>query len=61
MRVTFLTDKDRKELERKIEEASESGSVSDEQIADAVEDYFEENPIEGATGTIIRDITIEEV
>lgn len=43
MSVTFLTNEDKAELEKKIEEASQTGggSVSDEQIAQAVEDYME--------------------
>lgn len=53
MSVTFLTNEDRTELEGLIEELknnSPDGTVTDEQIADAVEDYFTEHPIEGKSG-----------
>lgn len=45
-KYTFLTNEDREDLENKIDDAAENGTVSDDQIADAVEDYLEENPIE---------------
>lgn len=48
---TFLTNKDKDELEEKIDKAAESGTVSDEQIEAAVEDYLTENPPEGGTVT----------
>lgn len=53
MSVTFLTNEDRTELEGLIEELKNNGpdgTVTDEQIADAVEDYFTEHPIEGKSG-----------
>lgn len=48
---TFLTNFDKQELEKKINEAAANGTVSDEQIGAAVREYLTENPIEGGTVT----------
>lgn len=49
MAKTFLTNEDKAELEGKIEEAEKSGSVSDEQIAAAVEEYMEKHKVSSAS------------
>lgn len=35
-----------------------NSSVSDEQVADAVTDYLEENPVQSATATIENDVLV---